>query len=365
MIEILEYLTQGVAEAGSSGTLRIDLPENEQITQMMLELKITNSSTILNTRTPLDVVTSVEIVAGGKTIFSLEPEAASAACFYLQNGKVPRHIFRHGKTMKPSLRLPLFFGRFQGDSQYLLDTSRYKNPQLVIAWSMDTTYEDSASFTHTISYSRPLEKLADVQGFIRWREIKKSTSSGSAETIRHSLPVDFPWLYLACRVEDINANIRTNLTDVLLNIDSGRLRLIDVAIDELWERDGVRFPNPNAYYQQFAVAGNATCKTHGDGDAPMGNIIEWLAHRSPAFTSITGEQMLITIYGDAAGEASDDVGVSPNVPTAHPHGSLTLFDGRDHPFPITDYGQAWVDYKVSANVAILYTYVAEVVLGSL
>ena len=365
MIEIIEYLSQGVAESGTSGTLRIDLPEAEQITRLMLELKITNSSTILNTRTPLDVVTSIEVVAGGKTLFSLEPEPASAACFYTQNGNVPRHIFRHGKTQKPSLRLPIFFGRFRGDEEYLLDTARYKNPQLVIAWTLDTSYEDSGSFTHTISYVRPLDKLPNVRGFIRWREIKKETSSGSAETIRHELPTDFPWQYLAVRVEDQNVGIRQDLTNVLLNIDAGRLRLVDVEIDELWEQDQVRFPNPNSYYQQFAVNGNDTVKTHADGDAPRGNIIEWLAHRSPAFTSILGEQMLITVYADGTSEASDDVGVSPDIASANPHGSLTLFDGRDEPFPIPDFGQAWIDYKVGAYTVILYTYVAELVAGGL
>ncbi len=365
MIPIIEYLSQGVTESGSSVTLRIDLPENEQISMMLLELRMTNSSTIRNIYSILDAITSVEVIAGGKTLYSLEPEPASAACFYIQNGKLPRHIFFKGKTKPTIMYLPIYFGKFNDDEEYMLDTSLYKNPQLVIAWSMDTSYVDSGSFKHTVSYIRPLTKIENLRGFIRWREIKKATTSGSAETSRHVLPTDFPWHYLAVRVEDVDQNIRTTLSDVLVNIDAGRLRLIDVEIDELYALDQVRYRNPNSYFNMPAVSGNDTVHTYADGVAPTGFFVDWLAHRNVVVTSILGGQALVTVYADGTSEASDDVDVSLDIRSANPHQSLTLFDGRKTPFPITDYGQAWVDYKVGAYTVILYTYVAEIIEGAL
>jgi len=362
-IPVVEYITNGVTETGSSGTIREDLPVNEQILDLMIELRITNSSTVLNTRSILDVITSIEVVSGGKRIFSLEPELASYAAFVVRGGKLPDHRFFHGAGAVQRLHLPIYFGRKPLDTRRYLDTSLYKNPQLVIDWSMDTTYENSGSLQHTITYRRPLQKLPSAEGYVRWRELKEELSGASAQTIRHDLPTDFPYFYLACRIEDDDQDINTDLDEVEVNFDSGRAVILDVDGDEINFYDRLRWGFPRGYINQPVVTGQATCRLFADWPFVDSVVPIVEGARIPTVTSIAGEQGVITVYTDAGAQATDAIPVAVDARSPNPHKCLTLIDGRETPFPAPDYGEGWVDFKQNAYAITYHTFVAELVPG--
>jgi hypothetical protein len=362
-IAITEYLTKGKTESSDSQTLIVDLPADEQIFDLMLEIRITNSTTVYNNYSILDEIDKIEIVSGNKTLFDLEPEMASYCAFVAQGGKLPDHRFFQGASAVSRLHLPIYFGRFPLDEEYLLDTKDYPNPQLRITYSMDTTYSATGTFTHTISYRRPLNKLSP-KGFIRSWQVKQETTSAAAQTIRHELPRDLPWHYLAVRLDDVDQDINTVLSEVDVNLGSGRLHLLDVEADEAYYYDMRRFPRISSYVNQPVVTGQDTAVlTFGDWAHIRGATNVGTGARIIGVDNVAGEQCRITVLTDAGSQATDAIPVALDAPSSNPHSCLTLFDGRKQPFFPGDYKDAWVDYKINAYVITITTFIQEIVTG--
>lgn len=364
-IPILEYLTNGKSESSDSQTLYVDLPKNEQIYSLMLELRVTNSATVNNARSIFDVVTKIEVVVDGtKTIFSLPSEEASYAAFVCQGGKLPDHRLFDGGGAESRLHLPIYFGRRPFDEDYMLDTGRYRNAQLRITYALDTTYEASGSFTHTISYYRPLERVSPV-GVLRTRSVKEETTTAAVQTISHDLPVNYPWYYLFVRVDDVDADINTDLSKVDVNINSGRFHLFDGDADELYYADKLRYNHARGYINQPVVTGQDTVHTFCDWGAPRGYAMVGTGARIVGIDQVAGEQCRITVLTDAGAQATDPIPVLLETVAQNPHSCLTLFDGRREPLPASQFDEARVDYEINAYVMTLTTCVMELVPGAL
>lgn len=364
-IWIPEYLTKDKAETSNDQTLYIDLPENEQISFLKVQITVKNTSSINILRSILDPIEKLEVIADGvKTLYNLEPEIASYVQFVMQNGKVANHdlVDHNGATSRFELIIP--FGRFPYDEEYMLDTGLYDSVQLRIPYTLNTTYETSASLKHTVLMYRPLEKLAPI-GLIRSRTIQKETSAAAVETIEHKLPMTYPWYYLGVRIEDLDENINTDLTAVKLNVDEGRLVLFDLNADELLYADADRFPDPNCYTNRITITGSGTFHTYGNRALVNGAVVRSAEGYDIAWTSSKGEQGAISVFDTHATAATNYIVMSLDMPSPNPHSCLTLYDGRKEPFPAAGYTQAKVEYELAAKTTILQTFIQEIVLGKL
>lgn len=364
-IWIPEYLTNGKTESDDDQTLYIDLPTDEQIGMIMIECRVTNTSTVNNLRSILDIFGDIEVRADGvKTLFSLPVEIASYAAFVAQGGVLPDHRFFDGGGAVSRIHLPIWFGRFPWDRDYLLDTSLYKSVQLRIPYTLNTTYEATGTFQHTITYWRPLEKLSPA-GFVRWQLVKRETPSAAAQTITHKLPNAYPWYYVGVRVDDVDQDINTDLTAIDLSMDAGRLHLLDVDADEALYLDKLRYANANSYVNQPVVTGQDTVHTFAEWGASRGATMVGTGARIVGVDQVAGEQCRITILTDTGVQASDAIPVLLEVRSQNPHKCLTLYDGRRSPFPAPDHSEPKVEYDIAAYTMTLETFVAELVPGAL
>lgn len=361
---IIEYLTKGEVESSDDAVLLVDLPRNEQIYNLMLELRITNTSSVNNVRSILDAITKIEVVADGvKTLFSAESEIASYFAFVAQGGVLCDHRFFGGNVVN-RLHLPIYFGRYPGDLEYMLDTGNYRNVQLRITYALNTTYEATGTFTHTISMQRPLNRQTGVIGFLRSREVQVETPSASAQDISHTLPTSYPWHYVGVRVDDIDQDFNTDLTALKLTIDEGRLNLLDVDADEVNYYDRLRYAHTNSYVNQPAVTGQATVLTFGDWAFPRGAVPVVLGDRLATVTSVAGEQCVLAVYSDTS-QAGDAIAVALDMPSPNPHSCFTLFDGRMKPFDAPAFSQGKITYTMASYTLTLRTFIQELVRGSL
>ncbi len=364
-IWIPEYLSKDVAETSDDQTLYIDLPKNEQISHLKIEIRITNTSTVNNLRSILDPISKFEIIADGmKSLFNLEPECASYSQFVANNGIYPDHRFFDGASLVPRLELIIPFGRYPFDPDYMLDTSLYNNVQLRIPYALNTTYEATGTLKHTIQLFRPLEKLNPV-GLIRRRTVKKETSSGSAETIIHDLPMSLPWHYVYVRIEDVDADINTNLSAVKLNVDEGRLILLDLKADEINYADRDRFPAKNCYINVPVVTGQEYVHTFADWAFVHGAANITLTDTVFGITQVGGERVLIKPFKTAGTEQTVATGVALYCNSPNPHKCLTIFDGRKEAFDAGAYSEAKIEFELNAYTMNLITCIEEIVTGKL
>lgn len=365
MIWIPEYLTKNKTESSADQTLYVDLPKNEQISFLQIEVSAQGAASARTTTTLIDEIAKYEVLAdGSKILYSLEPELAYYIDFVTHGGIYPPMSFNYTPNARETHEFIIPFGRWPFDEEYLLDTGLYNSVQLQIPYTLDASRFTAGTFRHNIVMWRPLTKLTPL-GVVRSRTVRKETSSASVETITHDLPMTYPLRYLAARFEDLVQNISTDCTAIKLNIDEGRLILADLNINEWRDRDKQRFPDLNGYKIMGALSNQTMVKAHTDYPYPRAIVSSGVRALMFKLYWAIGEQVGLNIYEQDGTVVADSHAIDVHVSGPNPHKCLTLYDGRDEPFPVADYTEGKVEYELAAYTTILHTFVQEVVAGKL
>lgn len=360
-----EYLAKEETKTANSGTLYIDLPKDEQIGMLMLEISAGRTSTVDLLGTILDIPTKIDLLLNGsKLAFGCEPEIASYL-YFLAQGRLPRHyLSMRGTTI---MRLPILFGRHWRDEKYLLNTGDYKSAQLQIPYSLDTTYYTSASLALTAWYERPAKPLSP-EGFIRQRTIQTESRAATAGEFKHDLPVDYPVLDIGFRAYDIDAFLQSIITDIKLDINSGKEVMFDGRVEDLMTLNELLFGRVKGYDHWMRPADGETVKTCM-GFADKHQIIAtcYSAWDDNFNTSaVWGPQMQAKIKqndGSARAVAGDWM---IRVNGLAPHSCLSLVHTPiDQPFPLNEKAQGKVVYTQGAYAIAMDTFIREVVRGIL
>lgn len=358
-----DYIKKNQTESNDDQTLYIDLPDNKQISFLELLFKCNPTSTGLYTRSFLDVIGTMEVVAGGKTIFSAPPEVASYFHFYQTGGQYPPHRLNDVNQMR--LRFFLMFGRYPYDEEYGLDTGLYpEGVQLRIPYTLNTTYESTGTFNHTIAFIQPLEKLP-WKGMIRSRVVHTYNTTGSAETKEVTLPTDLPWYHVGFRVDDIDVDPMDNITDVDFNIDDGELHLFDGRMQDLKVMNKAWWPWPIMLHFSCNAGDNTWVHSFLDyalGSQAIGSDVTLYSFN---ISVIDGERFKIYIKDDAGSAISSPGAYQILSVGSHPHSCFSLGKFDKDPFPIHEHDSAKIEYTIGAYSATIETFVQEVVTGAL
>ena len=362
---IPEYLSKAKTETNNDQTLYIDLPKNEQISFLSVEVSAQGSATPRTTTTLIDDISKYEVLGDGtKIIYSLEPEIAAYIDFITNEGLYPPMGFNYTPLARETHEFVIPFGRWLFDEEYGLDTSLYKGLQLQIPYNINNARWTSGTFRHNIVMWRPLTKLA-LKGFIRSRVFKKETSNAAVETLYHDMPMTYPLRYMGCRFEDLVQNISTDCTAIKVNIDEGRLVLADLNINEWRDMDKKRFPEKNYYKVMGALSNGTMVKAHTDYPYPRSIVSSGVRALMFKLYWAIGEQVGLNIYEENGTVVSDSHAIDVHVGGPNPHKCLTLIDGREQPFDVTKYTEGKIEYEMAAYTTILHTFVQEVVAGKL
>ena len=361
----LAYLEKERGYTADSGTIYLDLPSAEQVSMLMVEFTVSNTSPTSRDyeRTILDVVGKVEVLlAGAKTAYSCCPEVGSYLA-WLAAKKVPPHRIRErGET---TLRLPIYFGRYPFDPEYMLDTSLYPSVQLQIPYALNTTYETTGSSKLTVWYARPIDKQS-LKGFVRSRTINTYSSTGSAETKEIDLPTGLPWHSVGFRAYDVDCWPSGNVTDVDLDVDQGRLHLFDgrmedlISLQQLWFGESVRgnqlwaMPVSGDYWQTFLGDVEAVHFTSFAASA-------WM-FASSAIYGPSAEIRMVDADGNAAVNAVD---VYCQAEGSLPYSGVALGYFPDAPYAAPLHSDIKIEYTLGAYTTLLETWLQEIVSGRL
>ena len=362
---IPQYLVKERSYTSDSGVIQIDLPKNEQISQIIVDIKATVSSTLDVTNSILHAVTKLEVLLDGAGVaYSMTPESGSYQAL-LTSGFVPPHSLGDIESFKDTMRLPIYFGRYPGDPNYLLDTARYVNATLKIPYVLDTTDFDTTTLEVTAYYFRPLTKV-NPRGFIRSRTISEIVRSAAAGFITVDLPTGLPWRSVFFRTYDWDQHIYTDITDVKFEVDDGRLRLFDGRTEELYTLEKLHFGG--------AYDGNTLESVAAQGDeiaTYMGAARNFAISKAGALPDIfstvskLGHRVKIALaqHGGSAQSTGHNFYLQPTGSAYM--GGLILAHFPDEPFPAPAHSDAVIEYTVGAYAFVLETNVIEVVEGVL
>lgn len=359
-----QYIEKEEAHTSDSGTLYFDLPKQEQIGMLMLDLSANRTSTVDLLGTILDLPTKIDILLNGsKLAFGCEPEVASYM-YYLATKMLPPHqLSQRGRT---HMRLPILFGRGYRDEKYLLNTGDYKSAQIQVPYTLNTTNFGTGSLQATLWYERPKTPLSP-EGFIRQRTIQTESRAATAGEFKHDLPVDYPVLDLGFRMFDIDSFFINDLTDVKLDINSGKELLFDGRIEDLLMIQEMVFGKCDGYHQWMRFKSGDTVATqigHVDREgffatcaSARGDIINCSAHWGP--------QATITLRDDAGAAVTVNGDWWIRFAGLAPHSCVSILHTPDQPYPLNEKGQGKIVYTQGAYAFTMETFMREVVRGVL
>lgn len=238
------YLSEDYNEnATDSSTIRLKLPEREQISVIDIEMYATrligNYDDCM-----IDQPQKIEVIGDGSAVlFSCSPETAAFLHFCAIRA-LPTMLNTTYPAWVEHYRVKVCFGRWERDAEFMLDTSVYLNVYLEIPWALNTTDFVTHTFTHTIRYLRPIQKLSP-RGFIRSRDIEYGAITWAAAGHYYvDLPLTYPWYLLGCRLYDLDHDLVTNIPHIKLDIDDGRLVLVDEDTDDIIRDNAERIQYP-------------------------------------------------------------------------------------------------------------------------
>jgi len=361
----LSYVTKEKAETSDSGTLYIELPKNEQISMLMLEFSCNNTSPSSRdySRTILDVVKNVRVLLeGSKDAYNVEPEVGLGMAYFQSRQMPPVDIRERGATV---LRLPVYFGRYPRDTEYLLDTSGYASAVLEVEYELNTTYETTATAKQTVWILRPTSRLSPV-GFIRSRILNNYTSSGSAEEKQVDLPVGLDWQRVGFRVFDIDAFNEKVLTDIDLDVDAGRAHIFDGRIEDLrilndlWYGSQIVGPR----YWGLVESGQYVQNIMAD---PLKLFWSDYGAALSIFNSsaIWSNRHTLTIRDNDGTEATADNDFVVQAIGGRPFSNYVIGEFGEEPYSARTRNEAHIEYTVGAYAALIQTWLQEVVRGVL
>ena len=218
-----DYVLVNGETIADSATVTKNLDRNLKIQEIRVRYQATNGATS-NTLAKLNgMVTKIEVVNGSDVLHSLSGQEEQALNFF-RHRSLP---FKQLNSKAAGVVIEEFivnFGRFRGDRDFYLDTGRFSNPQLKLTHAL--TISATAGFATGTGLLTVILKLIEdnappSRGFIQSQEIKAWTTLGSGDEDT-DLPLDFP--FQSIMVKDLETLIEpdVDLTNLKLNINSGR-----------------------------------------------------------------------------------------------------------------------------------------------
>jgi hypothetical protein len=296
------------------GTVYQDLPEKGMLSALMVDYA---GHCLYSTHPGLplwDAITRLEVlVNGSKVIKSLDMKQARALAHYHGFDLSTLGQYQRGRTSGDQTfwTVPILFGRWPGDKEYMLDMEQYSNPQLRITYDMSQTSVEGVTY----AASATPNVRTGVQGLI-WRGSNpgvkgyvKSTNidtwSNVVSTVRTvEVPRGHNLLGVMQGARHLNNKLIDYIEKMEITFDNGDWQPVNHVYQQLKALNAMWFPREvtQSIYQDMA--------TTDEIDTGVGEILEFvMTSTSGAVTANVpvlahdGTWNLSTIVADAGTRA--------------------------------------------------------------
>lgn len=210
------------------GTLIKDIDVVDPVTALYLEFQATNEATSNKGNFLSDIITKIEIVDGAEALYSVNLTELEALHFY-KTGRMPVMFPSEWASGSQRHGCYLLFGRYLGDTEYSMDFTKFKNPQLKITTNIAAirAIGSAVSFaTGTIKgtiVAKIMEEATKAGKYLMAKELLNfSSSSSSGAEERKELPTDHVYRMLMTRHWVQGSDIDEVSSDLKLTADADK-----------------------------------------------------------------------------------------------------------------------------------------------
>ena len=182
-------------------------------------------------------IEEVALIDGSEVIQAMTgPEAI--ALYMFDHGKAPMHWHQELTSMSNYWCIPLTFGRWLTDPEYIFNPRAFRNPQIRITWNLSAVtavgtagswLEDAqAGGGLNISvWAKVMEEGATPRGYLMSKELKEFASAASGQDITY-LPTDFDIRKLLVRAYKNCGDMTDAITNIKISQDEDKWIPVDL-----------------------------------------------------------------------------------------------------------------------------------------
>jgi len=184
MMWISRVLKDQVAFTENS-TAEIELDESGLLSGLFVQVanKTNASLTAATKKHILEHITKVEVIGDGSKVIASMTGIEAAAFFTHAHGKMPPMHLREGLSQYTYETIPLFFGRYFKDKDYMLDLSKFNTVTLKVTNDCNSTDWTAGEFKMTVVEILAKDYRGTPKGYFKRSEQKYWTTSASATEI--------------------------------------------------------------------------------------------------------------------------------------------------------------------------------------
>lgn len=182
----------GLTTLASGDITTIDLDMADPISELILDLRVTQGAGADSTEHNIKCFSKIEIVDGSDVLFSLDGTELQALDIY-HSGIHPRGgWFNYLPTTESDVQVAISFGRYLWDELLAFDPTKFSNPQLKITFNTSLGGMNVSAGKISVLAALFDEKLISPLGFFMTKEVKQWTTVAAAH-VYTDLPLDFPY----------------------------------------------------------------------------------------------------------------------------------------------------------------------------
>lgn len=188
----------------------IDLDVVDPISQLLIELAVTNGGSGAPAAHAIACLPKIELVDGSDVLFSLSGYEAEAVDIY-HNKKMRSNWNPYLSGMDVQRFIAINFGRFLWDPILAFDPKKFRNPQLKLTLDIDAGGISATPNKLQVWANMFDQKEVSPIGFLMHKEVKDYARVASAHEYT-DLPRDYPYrkLFLRCQRAGYEPNVMVN-----------------------------------------------------------------------------------------------------------------------------------------------------------
>ncbi len=212
----------------------IDLDVVDPISQLIIELDVTNVGSGAAAAHAIACLTKIELIDGSDVLYSLSGYEAEAVDFY-HNRKLRSNWNAYLGTLPVQRFVGINFGRKLWDPMLAFDPKKFRNPQLKL--SLDINAGGMSATPNSLAVWAALfdQKAISPMGFLMHKEIK-SYKMGAGSHEYTDMPTDFPYRKLFIRAQSAGSEPSALISTVKLYEDEGKRISVDTTGPDNLER---------------------------------------------------------------------------------------------------------------------------------
>ncbi len=177
-------------------------------------------------------ITEIALVDGSEVIFAMDG-ACAIALYGFDHGKIPMHWHQELAGMSNYWCIPICFGRWLTDPEWIFDPTRFRNPQIRITWNLSAVTAAGSAGSWAVNdlsisvWAKVMEEGANPRGYLMAKEIKEFASLASGDEITY-LPTDFNIRKVMIRAYKNCGQMNDAITNIKISQDEDKWIPVDL-----------------------------------------------------------------------------------------------------------------------------------------